>query len=292
MAYLTEPAPPHYVPLPVLPNVRRIVAPNPGPMTYHGTNTYLIESGGGLIVLDPGPADGAHLDAIVQAAESRAAAIVLSHGHRDHCEGAPALAARLGVPVLGHRRFTSQVAQITRQLDAGDRIAGMTCLHTPGHAPDHLCLARPDGITFSGDQVMAWSSSVVPYPSGDMVAFIASLQALRDRGDRLILPGHGPALPEPAAFIDELIARRLTREAEILETLRRQALTVGELVQALYQRRGPSLVAAATNNVRAHLAKLEGEGRVAEEAGDRWRRTEDGTTALADRQGRTPRRGR
>ena len=189
---------------------------------------------------------------------------------------------RLGVPVLGYRGFTSQVAQITRGLDGGDRIGGMTCLHTPGHAPDHLCFARPDGITFSGDQVMAWSSSVVPYPSGDMVAFLRSLEALRDRGDRLLLPGHGPALPEPAAFIEDLIGRRLAREREILDLLCREALTAEEIVQALYAKRGPSLVTAATHNVRAHLAKLTVEGRVTSGVDGRWRRTAERATALFD----------
>lgn len=271
MPYLTEPPPPYYVALPVLSGVRRIVAPNPGPMTYHGTNTYLVDSPDGLIVLDPGPPDEGHLDAIVRAATPGAAAILLSHGHRDHCEGAPMLAARLRVPVLGFRGFRSQVAQVTRGLEDGDQIGGLTCLYTPGHAPDHLCFARPDGIIFSADQVMAWSSSVVPYPSGDMAAFLTSLRVLRNRGDRLFLPGHGPALPEPAPFIDELIVRRLEREREILEALRAQVMTVEELVQALYTKRGPALTGAARNNVQAHLAKLEGEGRVAAETGGRWR---------------------
>jgi glyoxylase-like metal-dependent hydrolase (beta-lactamase superfamily II) len=253
-------------------------------MTYHGTNTYLIEAPDGLIVLDPGPADEVHLDTIARAA-SGAVAILLSHGHRDHCEGAPALAARLGVPVLGFRGFRSQVAQVTRGLDDGDRVGGMTCLHTPGHAPDHLCFARPDGITFSADQVMAWSSSIVPHPSGNMVAFLQSLRALRDRGDRLLLPGHGPALPDPVPFIDELIARRLEREREILDALRLQALTVEEIVQALYAKRGPSLAVAAANNVRAHLAKLEAERRVLGVAGDRWQRAAEETATVVDAKG-------
>jgi glyoxylase-like metal-dependent hydrolase (beta-lactamase superfamily II) len=269
LAYLTEPEPPRGVPLEVIPGVRRVVAANPGLMTYHGTNTFLIETEAGLVVLDPGPDDAAHL-AAVGAAAAGAVAIVLSHGHYDHCQGAGRLAAALGAPVYGHASFDSRSAVIERPLAEGDTVAGLAVLHTPGHARDHICLARPDGVLFTGDQVMAWSSSVVPYPSGDMRAFIASLERLRDRGDRLALPGHGPALGDPAPFIDQLIRFRERRERAIVELLARGPASVDELTAALYAKRGPQLFLAARNNVQAHLAKLEADA-AAVSRGEVWR---------------------
>ena len=268
MSYLKEPLPTRGVPLPVLPGVRRIVADNPGPMTYHGTNTYLIETDEGLVFLDPGPDEAEHIAALARAADG-AAAILLSHGHYDHCQGAGRLAQALDVPVYGHAEFDSGSAVIDRPLAEGETVAGLSVLHTPGHARDHICFARPDGVVFTGDQVMAWSSSVVPFPSGDMVAFIRSLERLRDRRDRLYLPGHGPALADPAPFIDQLIEHRVRRERAIVEALASRPASIDELTATLYAKRGPQLFRAARNNVRAHLAKLEAEG-VATCEGELW----------------------
>ncbi|MEF9606286.1 MBL fold metallo-hydrolase, partial [Paracoccus sp. PXZ] len=114
---------------------------------------YLIDVPDGVVVLDPGPADAPHLRAVAKATNGRAKAILLSHGHADHCAGASVLADMLGTPVLGHESFTSRVAAITGQLRHGDRIGELTCLHTPGHAIDHLCFALPGGIVFTGDHV-------------------------------------------------------------------------------------------------------------------------------------------
>lgn len=270
MAYLKEPPPERGVPLAAIPGVARVVADNPGPMTYHGTNTWLIETPGGILVLDPGPDDAAHLDAVDRATAGEAVGIVLSHGHGDHCAGAAALAARLGVPVWGHADFASRVASIDRTLAEGDAIGGLAVLWTPGHARDHICLARDDGVVFTGDQVMAWSSSVVPHPSGSMVDFLRSLERLRDRGDRLYLPGHGPALPDPAPFVHQLIGYRRRREEKILQALAEGPATADDLTAGLYARRGPDLYVAARNNVEAHLAKLAAEGAATLGDDGRW----------------------
>lgn len=272
MAFLTEAPPPRSTPLPVLPGIRRLVAPNPGPMTFHGTNTWLIETRAGLLILDPGPAAEAHLDAVAAAAGGGAAAILLSHGHSDHAAGAALLAGKLGAPVFAHEDFTGDAAVLSRRLRAGERIGELTCLHTPGHAPDHLCFAFPGGIVFTGDQVMAWSSSVVPWPSGDMRAFLASLETLRDRADRLHLPGHGPPLPDPSGFIDELISRRRGREAAILAVIAEGPLDPAEIVRRLYAGRGAPLFGAAVHNVRSHLDKLMAEGRAVPDDDGRWAR--------------------
>ncbi|TXI04421.1 MAG: MBL fold metallo-hydrolase [Pseudorhodobacter sp.] len=270
MAFLTETPPVRSVPLVERPGIRRLVAPNPGPMTYHGTNSWLIGTAEGVVILDPGPADPGHLDAIARAAQGRAALILLSHGHADHAAGAAPLADMLKIPVLAHEAFRDEAGLITQRLRHGDEIAGLTCLHTPGHSPDHLCFALPDGVVFTGDHVMAWSSSVVPFPSGNMAAFLASLAVLRDRGDRLHLPGHGPALLDPASFIDELIRRRLGREAAILSLIEAVAGDETEIVRRLYAGRAAPLFGAALHNVRSHLAKLGDEGLVCRDASGCW----------------------
>lgn len=270
MAFLVEPNPPRQIPLPVIPGICRIVAPNPGPMTYHGTNTYLVDMPDGVVVLDPGPADAPHLHAVARAANGRAMAILLSHGHADHCAGVSMLADMLGTPVLGHESFTSRVASVTGWLRHGDRIGELTCLHTPGHAMDHLCFALPGGIVFSGDHVMSWSSSVVPFPSGDMRAYLANLAMLRDRRDRLLLPGHGPAVRSPSAFVDQLIDRRLKREGAIMTVLGSTSSTPEELVHRLYEGRASPAWRAAVHNVRSHLEKLQADGRVVSVEDGRW----------------------
>tara|TARA_A100001391_G_scaffold145276_2_gene102923 strand:+ start:1740 stop:2561 length:822 start_codon:yes stop_codon:yes gene_type:complete len=260
LTYLREDEPLRGIALEVLAGVRRVIAPNPGPMTYHGTNTYLIETQEGLVVLDPGPADDNHIHAVADACGEVAAAIVLSHGHYDHCAGASALQAKLGVPIFGHSRFRSSVANIDNALDEGDVVCGLRVLFTPGHAPDHICLELEDGVVFTGDHVMAWSSSVVPYPTGDMSAFIASLQRLADRNDTLYLCGHGPLLPSPSGFVQRLIDNRLRRETAILEAVRGGMGTAEAISERLYRKRGTHLRKAAEHNVRSHLEKLLREG--------------------------------
>lgn len=262
MAYLSEAEPLRGVALPVTAGVRRIVAANPGPMTYHGTNSYLIETPGGVMILDPGPDDPEHLSALAAAAEGRATAILLSHGHGDHCAGAPRLRAMLDVPVYGYHDFAGRSAQPDIGLTEGQTIGGMTVLFTPGHARDHICLAREDGVVFTGDQVMAWSSSVVPHPGGSMVDFIDSLTRLADRNDKLYLCGHGPMLPDPSPFVRRLIHLRQRREASILQALRDGLTTASGITSKIYQHRDGRLLQAAEHNVRAHLAKLELDGRI------------------------------
>lgn len=270
MPFLTEPDPPRGVAEPVLPGIRRIVAANPGVMTYHGTNTYLIEAPDGATVLDPGPDDAAHVQAILAATGGRVARIVLSHTHHDHLGATAALKAATGAPTYGFRRSQDPGFVADVKLDDGDEVAGLTAIHTPGHAADHLCFAREDGVLFSADHVMSWSSSVVSPPNGDMAAYFRSLRRLLERPDRIYLPGHGPKLPEPQAFVQDLLNHRTQREQEILRVLRAGPSEVPAMVSALYHKVHPRLVQAAERNVLAHLLKLEEEGQVARD-GARWR---------------------
>ncbi len=255
--FLTEPEPARGTVLPVAPGISRIVAPNPGPMTYWGTNTYLIEEPGGCVVLDPGPDDAGHLAAILAAGP--VTRIVLTHTHPDHLDGLPALRDATGAPVFGWHAPETPVV-LDGALRDGDRVGDWQAVHTPGHAPDHLCFAGPDGTLFSGDTVMGWSTSTVA--PGGMADYFASLRRLLARDDRMMLPGHGPPIPDPHGFIQALLDHRLQRETAILAALGPQARTSRAVTAELYADVDPRLLRAAERNVIAHLDKLRGEGRV------------------------------
>jgi glyoxylase-like metal-dependent hydrolase (beta-lactamase superfamily II) len=225
MAFLTEPPPERSVALPIVPGISRVVANNPSLMTYHGTNTYLIETGNGFVVLDPGPDDDGHLRDILTATQGKVSAILLSHTHSDHLGATAALKARTGATTYAFHLSADPAFSPDVLLRDGDIIAGMTTIHTPGHASDHLCFARPDGLVFSADHVMSWSSSIVSPPGGDMAAYVASLRLMLLRDDRLYLPGHGPPLPNPKPYVEELLNHRVKREQAILQALHNEPHT-------------------------------------------------------------------
>lgn len=268
--FLSEPEPTRGIAVQVAPGIRRLVAPNPGPMTYHGTNTYVLDGADGTTVIDPGPDSDAHVLAVLRAAGGRVGAILLSHGHSDHVGAVAALRAATGAPIHAwHDSAVSGFVPDVRLRD-GDMAAGLRALHTPGHAPDHLCFAAPNGILFSADHVMSWSTSTVSPPAGCMASYFASLHRLLHRHDTLFLPGHGPPLAEPQAFVQGLLAHREAREAAIAAQLAAGPRTTGEITQALYAQVDPRLLRAAERNVLAHLIKLEREG-LAARSGEGWR---------------------
>ena len=270
MAFFTEPEPERGVVLPVVPGISRLVANNPSPMTYHGTNTYLIETHDSFVVLDPGPDDDSHLTAILAATGGQVSAILISHTHSDHLGATAALKAQTGATTFAFHQSADPAFSPDVLLQDRDTVAGMAAIHTPGHASDHLCFARPDGIIFSADHVMSWSSSIVSPPRGDMAAYIASLHLMLLRDDRLYLPGHGPPLSNPKPYVRDLLDHRLKREEAIAQMLRSGPLTTWELVDRLYVKTLPRLRRAAERNVTAHLLKLQCEGLVWAE-GERWR---------------------
>ncbi len=274
MGFLSEPPPPWGARLEVVPGIARVVAPNPGKMTYHGTNTYLIDGLEGTIVVDPGPDDANHVAALLAATRS-VAKILVTHTHRDHVGAVAALREATGAPVYAFEPGALPGFVPDIPLHDGDEVDGWTALHTPGHAADHLCFARADGVVLTADHVMSWSSSVVSpsrdgTPGGDMAAYFASLRRMIARDDRVYLPGHGPKLPEPRPFVQALLDHRQAREAAIAGALAGSPRTTKALVATLYSQVDPTLLAAAERNVIAHLLKLEAEGRAARD-GEMWR---------------------
>lgn len=269
MPFLSEPEPVRGIATPVMPGIRRIVAANANLMTYHGTNTYLIDGAGGTIVLDPGPDDSNHVDDILKATGAKVSLILLTHAHSDHFGAVAALKAATGAPAHAFHKSGDPAFSPDVPLADGDVVAGMTAIHTPGHAADHLCFARPDGIVFTGDHVMTWSSSIVSPPGGDMADYLASLSKMFHRDDRLYLPGHGPPMAEPRRYVQELIEARVEREAAIASSLRSSPMNVADIARLLYDKKHPWLQRAAERNVMSHLIKLREEGRV-EERCDVW----------------------
>ena len=267
---LTEDEPARGEPIEAAPGIWRIVATNPGPMTYYGTTTWLGAHGAGdrLALIDPGPDDRNHLDAVLAFGAGRIDRVLVSHAHGDHVGAAPRLAERLGLPIEGHVDLFARAELPTgRVLADGDRVAGLEVVHTPGHAQEHLCFAREaDGILFTADHVMGWSTSVVPPPPwGDASDYLASLDKLIAREDRLLLPGHGPAITRPREAMRTLYAQRLRRERDVIAALAAIGpASVDALTARLYPTLKPGLDMAARANVQGFLAKLAGENRARE----------------------------
>ena len=275
MPFLTEPEPERCARLPVLRGISRIVANNPSPMTYFDTNTYLLETPDGFVVLDPGPADHPeHVEAILRHTGGRVSLILVSHTHHDHVGAVPALRQATGAPIAGFHASAIPDFEADIKLDHGAAVAGMMALHTPGHASDHLCFAlhaaNGDRVLFSADHVMSWSTSIVSPPGGDMRDYFASLNLLLGRDDDIFLPGHGPPLPEPRALVREMLTHRLIREQAITKQLNQGSFDTYAIMDKLYSQLTPRLRQAAERNVLAHLLKLQAEGKAVRE-GELWR---------------------
>ncbi len=224
--------------------VVRVRAANPSPLTLDGTNTYLA---GGWVV-DPGPDDEEHLAAVLAAAPGPLEGIVLTHGHGDHADGAPALAARVGgVPVV-------------RPSD-GERVGPFDVMATPGHSADSVCLLF-GRICFTGDTVLGHGSVFVAPGEGSLGAYLASLERLRALDLEVLCPGHGPFIPDPPSKLDEYIAHRLEREGKLVAALESGARTRDDLLDAAWEDVPDHLRPAAAITLAAHLEKLAGEGRL------------------------------
>jgi glyoxylase-like metal-dependent hydrolase (beta-lactamase superfamily II) len=234
--------------------ILRIIAPNPGPMTLEGTNTYLYGSGP-CTVIDPGPDDESHLAAVLAAAEERGGigVVLLTHGHGDHADGAQRLAASAGSKGDG--------PAIVLPGD-GEEHAGLRTIATPGHAPDHVCLMTADGVCFSGDLVLGIGSTFVPPDGGSLSAYMDSLRRMQAEPIELICPGHGPWIEDPAAKLAEYVEHREMRERRLLAALERGERSRKALLAEAWSDVPAELRPAAEMVMQAHLEKLAAEGRL------------------------------
>lgn len=240
--------------------IERVLAPNPGPFTGDGTNTWLVEDDGDVVILDPGPRDRSHYDAIAgRIADRRVTAVVVTHTHPDHAPLANPLASDLGVPAAGYDVGPEFVPD-QRMDDSSSFEFGsvrLDVVHTPGHSDDHLCF-RIGRVLFTGDHIMGGSSVMVE----DMARYMGSLEKIRSLGVDAFYPGHGPVMDDPDAVIDWYVAHRLQREREILDAVVAGATSVDDIVEVVYREVDSSLHPLAARSVMAHLRKMADESRV------------------------------
>ena len=286
---MTHPQPPWPTGLAeqIEPLVRRVLAPNPSAFTYTGTQTYLVGAAGALAVIDPGPNEPAHVEALLHAiGDARVAAICCTHTHRDHSPAATPLKAATGAPVIGCAALALETTGPRgdvpfdrtylpdRVLADGERLRGpdwtLTAVATPGHTSNHLCYALEETkALFTGDHVMGWATSVVSPPDGDMTAYMQSLDRLHSREDRVYYPAHGPQIEKPRQLVRGMIGHRRQRERQILRLIEAGAATIGEMVPQMYKGVDQKLWPAAGQSVLAHLIDLARRG-VVEQGDDRW----------------------
>ncbi|MDO6415511.1 MBL fold metallo-hydrolase [Sphingomonas sp. BIUV-7] len=268
------------------PLIRRVLAPNPSPFTFTGTQTYIVGRGE-VAVIDPGPEDAEHLAAILAAtAGERIMAILCTHTHRDHSPGSRPLQAATGAPIIGcpplaliddgpRADAAFDIAyRPDRILSDGETLAGkgwtLEAVATPGHTSNHICFALPEaGALFTGDHVMGWSTSVVSPPDGDMGDYMASLAKLMERDDRIYYPAHGESVEQPQRFVRHLAGHRKGRENQILKLLGDGPQTIPDMVARMYVGLDTRLIGAAGRSVQAHLIDLESRDAVWRD-GDHW----------------------
>ena len=268
-------------------NVVCILAPNPSPMTFKGTNTYIIDNGE-LAIIDPGPLSEEHLNNILDVTANRPVKyIFLTHSHVDHSPLAKQLSEELSTPILGFGTSDTGLSSTMLSLiDSGYHSGSegidyefnpdylikndekfylnnkkISAIHTPGHMGNHICF-QYDKVLFSGDHVMGWATSMVSPPYGDLTQFMASCRLLQTKEFDLFLPGHGDPVKNPSERLEFLIKHRLERERQIKETIKNTPLTSLEITEIVYTDIDNSLIPAATRNVFAHLIDLSERGLV------------------------------
>ena len=266
----------------IYPNLKRIIAPNPSPMTFWGTNTYILGTNE-LAIIDPGPAVQSHFDAIMSSLNINQSIthILITHSHIDHSPLAKQLSERTSAPILAFGESSSGKSTIMtnlKNLDGGEGIDYdfkpdvtlndnqilknkewcIKSLHTPGHMGNHLCFSwEGESILFSGDLVMGWATSMVSPPDGDLTDFMNSIKSLQLRSpDKLFFPGHGAPIENPSLRLQELYEHRKKREGEILSALETGLATISEITESVYADLDKRLITAAKRNVLAHLIDL------------------------------------
>jgi glyoxylase-like metal-dependent hydrolase (beta-lactamase superfamily II) len=242
------------------PEILRLVAPNRGPMTHEGTNTYLYGQDP-CAVIDPGPDDAGHLEAVRAAAEVRGGigVVLLTHSHGDHADGADRLAATAGGNPADSDSSTRPPVILP---SGGETHAGLCALATPGHAADHVCFLTDDGVCFSGDLVLGEGSTFVPPDGGSLSSYMESLRLLQGERIELMCPGHGPWITDPSAKLAEYVEHREMRERRLLAALDRGERSRAALLAEVWDDVPAGLRQAAALVMDAHLQKLDTEGRL------------------------------
>lgn len=258
----------------VSPLIRRVTANNPGPFTYLGTGVYIVGKGE-VAIIDPGPDDKAHIDALLAAVKGeRVTHILVTHKHMDHCPAARPLAEATGATIYANAAPTKS-ARIAVRLDDdhddefkpdvglsdGEVLRGpgwtLEAMFTPGHTSNHCCFAfHQENAFFSGDHIMGWSTTVITPPDGDMADYFASLEKVRARNFNVIWPTHGPPIRDVTEFIDAYKAHRLAREEQILAQLRAGRTTIKDMIPVMYADVDQRLHPAAMHSVFAHMIRL------------------------------------
>jgi glyoxylase-like metal-dependent hydrolase (beta-lactamase superfamily II) len=261
------------------PTIRRVICENPGPFTFKGTGTYIIGRGE-VAVIDPGPYDEAHFEALQRALKGETVThIVVTHTHRDHSPGVQLLQPATGAPSYGFGPHAGGVGPEHAEggdvdfdpdvvVKDGDVIKGkdwtLEAVHTPGHTSNHLCFAfKEENVLFSGDHVMGWSTTVVTQPDGDMGDYMRSLEKLLKRDDATYWPTHGAAITDPKTHVAGLLAHRHHREEQIAACLKKGVTTIPEMVSAMYVDLDPRLVRGAQRSVQSHLIHMIENGIIA-----------------------------
>ena len=271
------------------PLVRRVLAPNPSPYTYTGTQTYVVGAEGDVAVIDPGPNEPEHVDAIMAAiGDAKLAAIMCTHTHRDHSPAAAPLAERTGAPIIGcaplvlksDRPRADEAFDTTyapeRVLEDGEAMTGtgwtLRAVHTPGHTSNHLCFALEEsGALFTGDHVMGWSTSVVIPPDGDMGDYMASLEKLQAREDTVYYSAHGAPITKPKQLVRGMMGHRRQRENQILRLIGEEPRAIPAFIPVMYKGLDERLIPAAEMSVEAHLLDLQKRGLASVDANGIWK---------------------
>ncbi|MGT2513932.1 MBL fold metallo-hydrolase [Sphingomonas panni] len=274
---------------PLEPLVTRVLARNASPYTHSGTQSFVVGGTGAVAIIDPGPVDDVHLDALLDVVGDRqVAAILCTHTHRDHSPAARPLAERTGAPIIGCAALTMNDAgpradaafdvdyRPDRVLGDGEKVAGdgwtLVAVATPGHTSNHLAFALPEtGALFSGDHVMGWSTTIVSPPDGDMGDYMASLDKLLGREDRVYYPAHGDQVDNPRRLVRGMLGHRKQREGQIARVIERGTHDIPTMVAGMYVGLHPKLLGAAERSVLAHLIDMERRGMVRRE-GATWHR--------------------
>lgn len=252
------------------PLVRRITAPNPGPLTGPGTNTYILGKEK-IIVLDPGPDDPAHLEAILAATHHKIDTIIVTHTHDDHSPAAKPLMEKTGALLIGAEQLDDGYQDLTFHADKTIQHGNLfstpeltlEAIHTPGHVGNHFCYRlKEEGMLFTGDHIMEGSTVVIIPPGGDMADYITSLKLLKQYPIQSMAPGHGHLILEPMTYVDYLVNHRLKREQKVIDGLEKTSgISLGDLTKVVYDDVAPAMHGIASISLWAHLLKLEKEGQ-------------------------------